>query len=539
MPLAGAFADAWAAAGYLGQLIDLAEARPVVQRGHDRWWVLADIPLNLGRELIELAGGRGYLRRSDRLLPDPGWGLPLQSDDPAGAALTELPEVPTFNLVKAAGMHARPATPRERVVALVPTARAASLLRRALDLRLHATFRPVQLRALFRPDQPPDDAHPGQQPASGTLIEVRLEAVSHGGRQNRYVSEGLIAVLDTDPAKLVLVCREASPRLLVQHDRHSPLTDRQLDALVDGDTWVLADPPHGCWSLSPLADFAEAGSLVRLGSAHRLAPGDESWPDRDSAELLPQPAELRIVPTPPGDAPVDALLLDDDDLTGLPPLLEGHPLAEFAVVVPGRDRHLLLAPGGIAERIPLGVYLSCVGPGPVYLAHGWRTDPLLPATAWRQLISLAPGTAMVLEPDRTLAFDLSLRRPVWELWAGDLPPFDPQLPAEATEILTGIDAQLRTPALQLTNKAGGGKLDQPADAGQHKESHGLRGLMARFIHPDRAAKPQPLTWQEQALEAELAGNLIEAARLHDQHGEPRQAGHLYERAAFEGPERSQ
>jgi hypothetical protein len=491
-----------------------------VHHGQDHWWVLATISLSLGRDLLELTGGRGYLRRGDRLLADPGWDAPPQPADSAAIAAADLRERPVLELIRAAGLHARPARPAASVVVLIPASRASGLLRRAMDLRLHATFRPVQLDPLFT-TPPADDDAAGQ--ARGSLIEVRLEAAGHAGQQGRPVPEALISALDADPD--ALVCRAAAAQLLVQHGRHAPLTDRQLAAFTGDATWVLADPPHGCWSLRPLKDFAPAGSLVRPAAAHQLGPGDPSWPDPGAR--LPEPAELKIVPAR-GGGPVDALLLDDADLAGLPPLLEGHPLAEFAAVVPGRDRHLLLASGGIVDRIPIGEYLACVGPGPVYLAHGWRTEPLLPAAAWRDLISHAPGVALVLEPDRTLAFDLRLRRPVWELWAGDLPPLDAQLPGEAEQLLAGIDEQLRPKARpdgpQATDKAG--------ERGPRAGQRGVRGLVER-LRAGRGGRRTP-DWREQALAAEIAGDLVAAAKLHDQHGEPDRAARLYERAAFEG-----
>jgi hypothetical protein len=508
--LAGAFSDASAAASYLGQLLDLVEANPTVCHGHEHWWVMGRIPLNLGRELIELADGRGYVRHGEQLIKDSGWGPPPRARKSGGVALDQLHELPVLDLIKAAGMHVRPASPREQVIALVPTARTSSLLRRALDLRLNATFRPVRLCSLFALEDSSEVSPP--EPAQGTLIEVRLAGAGHD-RQTRYVSETLIAALDADP--LVLLCREVSPRLLIQYNRHFPLTDRQFEALVDGDTWVLADPPHGCWSLTPLADYASAWSMIRLSRSHQLAAGDESWPDHDLVMPFRQQDELTIVPAIEREGPIDAILLDDDDLLGLQLLLQGHPLAEFAAVVPGRDRHLLIAPGGILERMPLGEYLACVGPGPIYVAHGWRTEPRLPAVAWRQLLNVVPGQALVLEPNRTMLFDLGLRRPVWELWAGELPPFDLQLPDDATEVLSRIEDQLNAPAKV-------GKTGLSADAANAQMLTG-------------ATSPQQLTWRDQALEAELAGELLLAARLHHQNGELERAGRLYERAAYEGP----
>ena len=512
---AARFGDAARAAAYLGQLIDIAEARPTAYHDGEHWWVDAEMPLNLGRELVELAGGRGFVRRESRLVPDPGWG-PEPADDASAIPVPARREVPPLELIQAAGLRPRQGAPRDLVIVLVPAARAWSLMRRALDLRLDAAFRPVKVRPLLAA-WAAGETTPAR--IAGTLIEVRLQVPDQVGLGRPHIPMALLSALDANPQ--ALVCREVSPQLYVQHDRRSPLTDRQLDALVEDETWVLADPPQGCWALRSLAELADAATLAVLGPAHQLTPGDEHWPDpgENGEELawLPEPVPVKIVPAPRTTAALDAVLLDGDELAALKLLLEGHPLAESAVLVPGRDRHLLLATGGIIEQIPLGEYLSCVGPGPIYVAHGWRTEPLLPAAAWRQLTGLMPQTALVLQPDRTLAFDLTLRRPVWELWAGELPPLDQQLPPEAIRILTEMDVRPAIERPARTEKA------QPPGFWDRRRRRG-----------DRNRGSRPVSWQEQALEAELRHDLVQAARLHDQHGDPLRAARLYERAAYEG-----
>jgi hypothetical protein len=518
VPLAARFGTASAAAAYLGQLIDIAETRPTAHRDEKHWWVHAELALNLGRELVELAGGRGFVRKGSGLLPDPGWG-PEPADDTTALPQPALREVASLELVQAAGLRPQQAVPRSLVVVLVSAARAWSLMRRALDLRLDVAFRPVRVQPLFAAGTPEGQRSTS---AAGTLIEVRLRVPDHMGPARPHIPLALVAALSAD--RQALVCREASPQLLVQHDRRSPLTDRQLDALVDGDTWVLADSPQGCWSLRGLADFADAATLIVLGPEHQLAPGDQHGLDPGPGEdegmaWLPQPVPLKIVPATRTTAALDALLLDSDELAALKPLLEGHPLAESAMVVPGRDRHLLLAPGGVVEHVPLGEYLSGVGPGPIYVAHGWRTEPLLPAAAWRELIDLMPQTALVLQPDRTLAFDLTLRMAVWELWAGELPPFDQQLPPEAARILAEMDAR-PSPG------------QPPSHAVRPAERPQGQGFWSRNRRRDRGSRP--VSWQDQAWEAEfLRRDLVQAARLHDQHGDPLRAADLYRRAAYE------
>ena len=506
------------AARCLGLFLDVAAADPQVRQGEGSWWVAARLPLDLGRELTELADGAGYVQSGSAFLPDVGWGPPPAAG--AGVPADALSATPVRDLVIAAGLYQRPAARCQSVVVLVPAARARNLLQRALDLRLTADFRPVRV-------EPQVAGAAGTDPVAqpGTLVEVRL----HTAGNRPHLPVALLSALDTDPA--ALVCREASARLLIQHDRFSPLTDRQLQNVLAGGSWVLADPPYGCWAVEPLAaDYTPAWRLTTLREAHRLGAGQPGWADTGTARL-PEPEPLSIVPTDRGDAKLDAILLGESDLAAARLLLEGHPLAEVAMLVPGRDHFLLIAGGGIVDQIPLGRYLTAVGPGPIYVAHGWQTEPELPAAAWRSLFGMLGQRALVLEPDRTLAFDLSARRPVWELWAGEPPAVDDQLPDGAQAVLADLDAATASVPPPRTSPASPRPVRQVQP---EPEPSGLRRFLHRFA--DRARTPaKPPTWQEQALAAELDGELGTAARLYDQHGDALRAARLYERAAHEQP----
>ena len=542
------YAAAPPAAAYVGRLQDLSVGEVTLQRGLGSWWVWADLPLNLARELIVLFEGTGYLTAGQRLVPDRGWGHP-QTGQRTGARPTggtvvrsgELSDASVVELVAAAGLRLRPTPPPSSLVVLTPARRAKRLVRRALDLRLETAYRPVRVSPLAPAAVPGigPDADPGGEPReqgapAGTLVQITLRASA----AREYLPAALVDALEAD--QVTLPCREAVDGLLVQHGRYSPLTDRQLAALVPtGATWVLADPPIGCWTLEPLAPLDDGWRLITLGPARALMPGGPDWTDLTYAPL-PQPQPLRVVRSrSAADAPVDAVLLETSDLDAVRLLLEGHPLAETAVLVPGRDHHLLMAPGGVADRIPVGQYLTCTGPGSIFVAHGWRTDPRLPASAWRDLAHDLGQRALVLQAGRTLVFDLTRRRPVWELWAGEPPLVDVQIPAEARDILAGIDAEELaaahpSPASRPPSQPVGSQSRDTAGVPAQQESQGLRGLMRRLTGRTSPAPSRPPTWQEQAAAAELAHDLVAAAKLHVQHGDHLRAGRLYERAAYEG-----
>jgi hypothetical protein len=515
--VAGRFEDPGAALAYLGQVAESVPSgarEPLVARDDGTWWVAADLPLRQARELVELCGGRPLVHDGVRWLTDRGWGEPPRPATPGAAPVPDPLPVATVDLVRAAGLTRLPTGREQQVAVLVPAARAVQLLHRALDLGLTTTVRAVAVEPLFGPAGGGTGEADGPR---GTLVELRLRVRDQG--PDPHLPTALLAALDRDPN--LLACRPVDDRLLVQHGRRSPLADRQLSGLVDEPVWVLADPPHGCWRLTPLGEATDASSLVRLADSVSLEPGDPTWPDDGTGEPL-RPEPMSVVPAATPEAAVDALLLTDDDLRYLPALLEGHPIADLAELVVGRDRHLLIAAGGVLERIPIGEYLYAVGPGPVYLPHGWRTRPRLPGTAWRELLDVGAQVALVLLAERSLAFDVSARRPVWELWAGDLPPLTVELPPGASSVLQEIDAA-QVPAQRPA---------QPRPERAPQRATGLRGMIERLqsVRPTRRAR----TWQEEAAEAELQGDLFRAADLFDRHGQPRRAAHLFERAAREG-----
>jgi FtsH ternary system domain X7 len=543
--VAARFGHPAAAAGYLGQLLDGAPRNLVVRRGDDAWWVEGDVSLSLARELARLSGGRIYAVAADVLLLDAGWGPTPEPGQAERRPMAGLAEVPAVDLVREAGLRLRPGGRPRQLNLLARAERAAVLIRRGLDLGLVVSYRPVRVIPLF--------AEPGQGESvpERTLTEVRLQAVQRETDRRAELPASLVTALDRDPQ--ALICRSTG-RLMIQHGWHSPLSDHQLEYLVQaaaasgtgpppdpGNTWVLAEPAHGCWNLVPLArSFTDGWQLIQLGPAHRLKPGDPALADEPGAAASPVPSRLTVVRTSRTGDPLDALLLEDADLRYLRTLLEGHPLAALAQVVPGRGQHLLLAPGGIIERIPIGRYLARVGPVPVYVAHGWRTEPRLPAAAWQELVAHVRKCAFVLEPERTLVFDQRARRPVWELWAGEMPPFDDDLTDDTEVALSELDTtdpagaagEPWPPAARPAPAA-----DSAADSAAEQASWPRRWIDRLTRGATGPAIRRSLTWQEQAMDAVLAGDPERAAQLHEQHGDYIRAARLFEDAAAlkEGP----
>jgi hypothetical protein len=228
---------------------------------------------------------------------------------------------------------------------------------------------------------------------------------------------------------------------------------------------------------------------------------------------------LTVVPGRVRGQKIDAALLSDEAVACLPALLTGRPLAETATLVLGRDHHLLTAPGGLLEDLPVGEPLNCLGPGQLYLPLGHRLKPLLPPRARRTLLPAESGVAIVLLPSASLVFDLATRIPVWHLWAGPPPTLDEQLPADVQATLANIDQAL-TPAPKRPT----GWATMPNPTAQRPSSSRNR--------PFRRASPQlQPSWHERAYELEAIGRLEEAAELHRRNGQQLQAARLFERAA--------
>jgi hypothetical protein len=134
---------------------------------------------------------------------------------------------------------------------------------------------------------------------------------------------------------------------------------------------------------------------------------------------------------------------------------------------------------------------------------------VLPASAYAELVAKIPGHALVLEPDRTLVFDLDLRRPVWQLWAGPLPPVDLQLPDPAAAVLSAVD-RVADPWGQ---DAAAPPRPPATPPGERLRDRGRR-LRTGQAAADRFGAGDVT---QQALDAELSGP-ASAARLHEDNG---------------------
>jgi hypothetical protein len=428
-----------------------------------------------------------------------------------------LRDVSVLDLVRTAGLHPCPPRPLAEVVLLLPGYLVAGVTRRALDLGLTVRYRPTELSPLF------DET---------AVTQAGYEVTLSTGR-DAVIPASLIAALDRDP--FILVCRRAADTVLIRIQLASPLPDRALASLSAADeagaTWVFADPSFGCGRLRPVSEARDGTSLIGLGDDHALTDVSEEtlWAEPADSASEAAPPSLALSRAAMSGTAVDAALLDDADLACLPALLAGEPLAESAVVIRGRDQHLVTAPGGLLEQLPVGVPLYCLGPGSLYLPLGYRLSPALPPAARMELFPTSASSAIVVMPSAALRYNLTARSPVWTLWAGELPELDDQVPAAAADELSSLDATTSVdPAKARASEeaARSGQASQPA-----RPSSSRPGIPTRPRPPGMSFGQRDRTWRDEAYQAELAGDLVRAADLHLQHNDPQRAARLYERAA--------
>jgi hypothetical protein len=507
------FTTAWAALVFAGQLGGQPVGTLNCLRGGpgNGWWIRADLTLEVARELVTVGSGEIYRPDGEQLVRDRAWGAARQQT----IAVSALQSITMLEMIRAAGLQAGPPRPLREAVLLLPGYLVAGVVRRAMDLQLEASYRPVAMSPLFEPDT-----------AARTGYELYLRAGS-----GATLPAFFMAALDRDP--FILVCRLVGDTVLMRHHLTSPLPDNSLASLSADEIWVFADAAYGCARLRPLGEARDGISLVRRGADHELVDvsPEPGWVTSAEAPAEPVPPELTLVRANMTGMPVDAALLDDADLGCLPALLAGEPLAEAAMVIRGLDRHLLTAPGGLLEQLPVGEPLYCLGPGSLYLPLGYRLKPALPPAAREELFPTDKSTAIVLLSHAALRYRLERRKPVWRLWAGPVPQVDDQLPAETVADLQSLDPELpgAGPDPAGAGAAGAGEPGEPAGLPGSATPTAPQPAQPSAGAPDAGSPAR--TWRDEAYEAELSRDFVTAAEIHLQHDDPLRAARLYERAA--------
>ena len=305
--------------------------------------------------------------------------------------------------------------------------------------------------------------------------------------------------------------------LVDMHLQPPPAAAMIAELVPEEEAWLLSDPVVGCWRLGCRGTAMDGLALLAPDGLPEAVP-----PLPAGAAPLPEavPLSVCLVPDPATASGVaDAVLLADDELAWTRRFLMARPgVAETAFLLPGPQRHLLLAPGGLLERVPFGIALRRFGDEPLLLEQGQRFFPPLPAAARPALFGAGPDELVVVaRADATTLFvgryALAALRPAWLLWLAEPPP-----------VATGIAG---TAARRLRALAERVDRDRPAPPAEP-------GPIVSRLRRLRGREESRADLLRRALVLESAGQFVTAAELLEQAGEPLRAARLYERAAGEG-----
>ncbi|GAA5050099.1 hypothetical protein HNP84_004144 [Thermocatellispora tengchongensis] len=446
------------------------------------YWLVAWLSPGVGAGLIWASGGDAYRVEATAeeiaFVPLGGTGHP----PPAPAELVRWPEANPLSLVPRVPL----APGRERAypaLGVLTTGQLAhQIIRRCLADGANVAYRPVLRHEVFVDAGEPEPA-----------VLIRVSGPGAG-----EVPRRLVAKLTRLPHTIVGRYADPGESLLLDVDFRLPAQDAHLcGAVPAGARWVIGRAGAGAWAVDPQAGEKPAHLMLTApGLPLTPAPAVPGARGFRASERI----EVGLVRSSRHHGPIDAVLLERDQLGALAEYMRGRPLAEEAYLIPGQDAYLLTEPARLLNSVPLGRPLRRVGPFGFYLAHGYALDPPLPPAAREDLFAVSPSRAVVVCPGEAIAFDVERARPVWHLWLPDeLPAFRGGLPERGRAILERIE------------RARAGREDTAA------QEPGSEARRARL----RLA----------AIQAQLADEPEEAARLLEEAGDYARAALALERLA--------
>lgn len=455
----------------------LAETVVVRRPPQGTWWAEVAVIQERIAPIIWTVGGHPFVHHHQEWV----------ALSPKNANTEKLP-VDSWAIVDLAELLAAATLPPSRyqgatiLHVITPGALGRWVLRRAAALGLDVTLTPALQQPLNQP----------QQEASGVLL-IQLRAIG-----TRTIPPALVHRLTSLPYTTVATSSTDpdKTRILVDVRQRLSLAPSLIEPMIpETEIWLLGTADVGNWRLTTTLNQVD-GSLLLDTPQLPQAPSPALPPTQ-----LPAPIPVQLVPRPGTGRQVDAILLDDTELSWLRHLLMGRPGCEMAFLLLGAGYHLLTAPGGLPAQVPLGIPLVCIGPGVLYIELGMDFYPPLPHAARQQRFQLNSQTAVVIARNQTYRFSTAQITPAWVLWVGEAPPVQQGLSPQGRKLLDSISPQL--PKKGILNIF---------------RSQPIKGIEGLGI-------------LEQAQQAELKGDLVQAATLLEQAGHPAQAGRLYERIA--------
>lgn len=292
-----------------------------------------------------------------------------------------------------------------------------------------------------------------------------------------------------------------SVQFWIDANHRLPLSSIRLSSETPENEMVVLGPPDiGSFRLHLLDDPIEAGALMQ-----NPTPSIVEVPRQPKPQPI-QPIPCKLVPRPHAGQRIDAVLLDEMERQWLRPFLMSRPTDEASYVLPGNGCTLLTAPGGLPMEVPFGTPLVRIGPGGLYLELGLDFFPPLPVGARQTHFQVGGDAVVAVVREATYRFNRHDLRASWTLWIKTPPAVQKELPAKSAQMLAHLSQAIR---------------DAEAAA-----------KMQPMPQPQKlVSRTEQLALLEQAQQAELAGDLIQAAECLEQAGHPGPAGRLYEQAA--------
>jgi hypothetical protein len=451
-----------------------------------RWWVEFAGDVEATRHLAESCRGVAYRQVSSAWRRD-------RSSRRASAPLVIQPDHWTW--VDAAALAAAAAFPSARLQPapalsiLAPAPLAAAIARRAYRVGAGVTLTRVVGRPLGE-----TDATEAMKMAGYCLLRLR--------RQTGMFSVSFMQAL----------CD--LPNTLLGTERGNVLMDARLaggsgvlaEIVPEGEMWAIGPPEAGRWRLSAVGSAEEASVLFSVRDAPRPVLPPSLPPTR-----APHRSPLVVRRRPGAATRIDALLLDELELSRFARIMRGRQEAETIVVAPGNDFVLAHAPGGMNTSAPFGLPLTRIGPGALFIEADCVLDPPLPPSARATLFPPTAQIAHVLTRDGPSCYALDAAEALWGRWLGEVPKVDEVRPEALVRFVRGLAGSM------------GGRL--------RLEASDLRaGQQRPFAKEDRRSlirDAQRLEW---------SGNLIGAAEAMERLGDYLAAARLFERAAEEAME---
>ncbi len=449
------------------------------------WWIEITVDHEQLTSLIWAAGGRPFVKHGKQWAVVPLSGeMPLPEESTETIEISNWPEVGVPQLLVNVPLHPSRYTEASLLDIITPSSLGRWVLRRAINVGLQVTLFPSQQRPL-------DQSDPQRE-----VLRLRIQAPA-----NHRIPAALVQGFTQLPYTLVGIPWEGHKGTLLVDVRYTlPLPPVMIRNLVPvEEIWVLGGAGIGTWHIQTIGAAISGDSLLDAPDLPILSV--PNIPQTSSSQHLP----VRLVHRPSRHQRVDAVLLDDQELEWLRRFLMGRPLGEQTFLILGPGRHLITAPGGLAQSVPFGIPLVWIGPGGLYRELGTDFAPPLPESARHHCFRLDEASTVVVIRNAAYRFPIQQLVPAWTLWVGAPPTIQTGLSEVGEQLLTRLSSELRKTEAQQA----------PLSPSETKPLN--RSKRVRLL--------------ERAQKAELSGDLIRAAELLEQAGYPGQAGRLYERAA--------